>query len=44
LLLGTGIGFLVAPPLAAVAGATEAMKRLEPLVLDNNSNIGNEYV
>ena len=35
LLLGTGIGFLVAPPLAAVAGATEAVKRLEPLALPN---------
>lgn len=44
LLLGTGIGFLVAPPLAAVAAAKETVKRLEPLALDSNSNIGNEYV
>jgi CysZ protein len=34
LLLGTGVGFLVAPPLAAVAGAQEAVKRMEPLALE----------
>ena len=33
LLLGTGIGFLVAPPLATVAAAQESVKRLEPLQL-----------
>lgn len=33
LLLGTGVGFLVAPPLATVAGAMETVKRLEPLQL-----------
>lgn len=41
LLLGTGIGFLVAPPLAAVAGAQETVKRLEPLALEEERN---EYV
>ena len=41
LLLGTGIGFLVAPPLAAVAGAKETVKRLEPLALEEERD---EYV
>lgn len=31
LLLATGIGFLIAPPLAAVAGTLETAKRLEPI-------------
>ena len=33
LLLMTGIGFLFAPPLAAVAGTLETVKRLEPMAL-----------
>ena len=43
LLLGTGIGFLVAPPLAAVAGAKETVKRLEPLALEEDFG-NNEFV
>jgi hypothetical protein len=31
LLLATGIGFLIAPPLAAVAATLETTKRLEPI-------------
>ncbi|HFB99615.1 MAG TPA: hypothetical protein ENJ53_02310 [Phaeodactylibacter sp.] len=38
LLLGTGVGFLVAPPLAAVAGAIETVKRVEPLALEVGAN------
>lgn len=38
LLLGTGVGFLVAPPLAAVAGAIETVKRVEPLALEVSAN------
>lgn len=44
LLLGTGIGFLVAPPLAAVAGAKETVKRLEPLSLEMSGGIDDDYV
>ena len=33
LLLMTGVGFLIAPPLAAVAGTLESVKRLEPVAL-----------
>ena len=43
LLLGTGVGFLVAPPLAAVAGAQETVKRLEPLALEEDFG-NNEFV
>ena len=44
LLLGTGVGFLVAPPLAAVAGATETVKRLEPMGLEMHVDYDEEYV
>ena len=44
MLLGTGIGFLVAPPLAAVAGASETIKRIEPMSMQLDSNFDEEYV
>ena len=44
LLIGTGVGFLVAPPLAAVAGATETVKRLEPIALEMQADYDEEYV